>query len=53
MLCECWLRIAPDTSLFWYFYSPTRYDKFVFSGIGLSLRHHYQNDYQDALFKGC
>jgi hypothetical protein len=21
MLCECWLRIAPDTSLFWYFYS--------------------------------
>jgi hypothetical protein len=53
MLCECWLRIAPDTSLFWYFYSPTRYDKFVFSGIGLSLRHHYRNDYQDALFKGC
>jgi hypothetical protein len=22
MLCECWLGIAPDTSLFWYFYSP-------------------------------
>jgi hypothetical protein len=21
MLCECWLGIAPDTSLFWYFYS--------------------------------
>jgi hypothetical protein len=22
MLCECWLEIALDTSLFWYFYSP-------------------------------
>jgi hypothetical protein len=22
MLCECWLGIAPDTSLFWYYYSP-------------------------------
>jgi hypothetical protein len=22
MLCECWLGVAPDTSLFWYFYSP-------------------------------
>jgi hypothetical protein len=22
MLCECWLRITPDTSLFWYFYYP-------------------------------
>jgi hypothetical protein len=22
MLCECWLGIAPNTSLFWYFYSP-------------------------------
>jgi hypothetical protein len=22
MLCECWLGIAPDTSLFWCFYSP-------------------------------
>jgi hypothetical protein len=21
ILCECWLGIAPDTSLFWYFYS--------------------------------
>jgi hypothetical protein len=20
MLCECWLGVAPDTSLFWYFY---------------------------------
>jgi hypothetical protein len=23
ILCECWLGITPDTSLFWYFYSPT------------------------------
>jgi hypothetical protein len=23
MLCECWLGIAPDTSLFWYYYSLT------------------------------
>jgi hypothetical protein len=22
MLCECWLRIPLDTSLFWYYYSP-------------------------------
>jgi hypothetical protein len=21
MLCECWLGIPPDTSLFWYYYS--------------------------------
>jgi hypothetical protein len=24
MLCECLLGIAPDTSLFWYYYSPAR-----------------------------
>jgi hypothetical protein len=29
VLCECSLGIAPDTCLFWYFYSPTRYDKVV------------------------
>jgi hypothetical protein len=22
MLCECWLGIPPDISLFWYYYSP-------------------------------
>jgi hypothetical protein len=22
MLCECWLRIPPDTSIFWYYYYP-------------------------------
>jgi hypothetical protein len=29
VLCECSLGIAPDTSLFWYFYILTRYDKVV------------------------
>jgi hypothetical protein len=53
MLCECCLWIAPDTSLFWYFYSPSRYDKQVFFGIGLSLCRHHQNEYPSAKFKGC
>jgi hypothetical protein len=26
MLCECWLEIPPDTSLFLYFYYLARYD---------------------------
>jgi hypothetical protein len=51
MLCEYWLGIAPDTSLFWYFYSLTRYDTVVYSGIGLSLRHHRRKEYIDATFK--
>jgi hypothetical protein len=51
MLCECWLWIAPDTNLFWYFYSPTHYDKVVYSGIGLSLRHSRRKNYIDATFK--
>jgi hypothetical protein len=38
MLCECLLGIASDTSLFWYFYSLARYEKVVFSEIGLFLR---------------
>jgi hypothetical protein len=38
MLSECWLGIAPDTNLFWYYYTPARYSKVVYSGIGLSLR---------------
>jgi hypothetical protein len=37
MLCECWLGIPPDTSIFWYYYSPSRYTKTIFGGIGLSL----------------
>jgi hypothetical protein len=27
MLCECWLGIAPDTSLLWHFYSLAHYKK--------------------------
>jgi hypothetical protein len=38
MLCECWLGIALDTSMFWYFYSPAQYDKVVYSGIRLLER---------------
>jgi hypothetical protein len=37
MLCECWLGIPLDTSLFWYYYSPAQYTKTIFGGIGLSL----------------
>jgi hypothetical protein len=36
MSCDCWLGIPPNTSLFWYFYSPTRYNIpqiLVYSGI--------------------
>jgi hypothetical protein len=40
MLCECWLGVAPDTSLFWYFYGPAQYDKQVFFRIRLSLHRH-------------
>jgi hypothetical protein len=51
MLCECWLGTAPDTSLFWYFYSLARYNKVVYSKIGLSLRRHLIHEYIDASFK--
>jgi hypothetical protein len=51
MLCECWLGIHPDTSLFWYFYSLTRYNNDVYSEIGLSLRRHRSQEYIDATFK--
>jgi hypothetical protein len=37
ILYECWLGIPPDTNLFWYCYSPARYTKTIFGGIGLSL----------------
>jgi hypothetical protein len=37
MLCECWLGIPPDTSLFWYYYSLARYTKTIFDGFGLFL----------------
>jgi hypothetical protein len=51
MFCECWLGIAPDTSLFWYFYYPTRYSKVVYSKIGLSLHRYRSFEYIDATFK--
>jgi hypothetical protein len=51
MLCECWLGIALDTSLFWYFYSAARYEKVVFSGIGLSIRRNRRAEYIKASFK--
>jgi hypothetical protein len=44
MLCECWLGIPPDTSLFWYYYSPTRYIKTIFSGLGFSLRRNRRDE---------
>jgi hypothetical protein len=52
MLCECRLGIAPDTSLFLYLYSLARYNKTVYSRIGLSLRHNCREGYLDATFKG-
>jgi hypothetical protein len=51
MLCECWLGIPPDTSLFWYYYSPVRYSKTIFDGIGLSLRRKCRDEYIKATFK--
>jgi hypothetical protein len=52
MLCECWLRIPPDTSLFWYYYSPARYTKTIFDEIGFSLRRNCRDGYIKATFKG-
>jgi hypothetical protein len=51
MLCEYWLGITPDISLFWYFYSLIRYTKVVCSRIGLSLHHPRNHQYIDATFK--
>jgi hypothetical protein len=53
MLCECWLDIPPDTSLFWYFYYPARYECKVFSGIELTLHHNHQGEYLKTKFRGC
>jgi hypothetical protein len=53
MLCECWLGIALDTSLFWYYYSPARYSKVVYGEIGLSLCCHRRDEYILASFKSC
>jgi hypothetical protein len=53
MLCECWLGIPPDISLFWYYYSPARYTNTIFGGIGFSLRRNRWDEYINASFKGC
>jgi hypothetical protein len=39
--------------LFWYYYSPARYSKTIFGGIGLSLRRKCRDEYIKATFKGC
>jgi hypothetical protein len=51
MLCECWLEIPLDTSLFWYYYSPARYTKTIFDGISLSLQCKRREEYIKATFK--
>jgi hypothetical protein len=51
MLCECWLGILPDTSLFWYYYSLARYSKTIFGGISLSLQRKCMDEYIKATFK--
>jgi hypothetical protein len=50
MLCEWWLRIPPDTRLFCYFYSPTRYEHKVFSCIRLMLCRNYREEYLKVTF---
>jgi hypothetical protein len=40
MLCKCWLDVPPDTSLFWYFYSPAHYE------------HNHQEEYLKVTFMG-
>jgi hypothetical protein len=53
MLCKCWLGIPPESSLFWYYYSPPEYAKFIYGGIRLSLHRNRRNEYILMLFKGC
>jgi hypothetical protein len=53
MLCECWLGIPLDTSLFWYYYSPARYTKIIFGGINLLLWRKRRDEYIKATFKSC
>jgi hypothetical protein len=52
MLCDCWLGIIPYISLFWYFYSPARYDNTMYFEIRLSLRRNLRDGYLEATFKG-
>jgi hypothetical protein len=53
MLCEYWLRIPSDTSLFWYYYSPVRYTKTIFGRISFSLRRNCRVEYIKGLWKGA
>jgi hypothetical protein len=53
MMCECWLGIPPNTSLFWYYYSSARYTKTIFGGISFSLRCNHRDEYIKTTFKGC
>jgi hypothetical protein len=53
MLCECWLDIPWDTSLFWYFYSLTHYEHKVFSGLRLMLSRNRREEYLKVTFMGC
>jgi hypothetical protein len=47
MLCECWLSIPPNTSLFCYFYSPTHYEHKAFNS-GLMMRRNQREEYIKA-----
>jgi hypothetical protein len=53
MLYECWLGIASDTSLFWYYYCPMQYSKVVYGRIRLSLCRHRRDEYIPTSFKSC
>jgi hypothetical protein len=53
MYCKCWLGIPPDTSLFWYFYSPAHCENKLFYGLGLTLRRNRWDEHPKATFKGC
>jgi hypothetical protein len=53
MLCECWLGIPSGCSLFSYYYSISRYVKFIYGGIRLSLHRNRHDEYILTLFKGC
>jgi hypothetical protein len=53
MLCECWLGIPPNSSLFRYYYSPACYSQVIYGGIGLPLRCHRWEEYIKASLKGC
>jgi hypothetical protein len=52
MLCECWLGIPPNTNLFWYFYSPARFEHKVYFDIGLTLCHNHREEYLMVTFRG-